>query len=363
MSRSTSLSLFSFALLGQLILGSLFASLEAEVVLLNNGNALSGHAVREGDRVVLFAGEGTQLRLDVRDIDYVAADFEDAFRHQAAKCSPRSLEDQVFLIKWAIRHNLYAQATDQLLIARRWHGGARRIVQLEESLHARVVAENAMHETNDNVIQQVSHAEEVRPQVQQAGTGSEFDATKLSNESIAQFTTRIQPLLMNGCATTHCHGRMGESQFSVFTPGPGLPLRPEMTRRNLASALRFVDKKDPLKSILIQKANQVHGRAVRNNENGQLLTDLQMEMLKTFVIESSKNQTRSVPASIRVKLVGHLLQPDNPQTGTGLIDPLQATLGNRHEAPQADPFDPAEFNRRYHAAPAEPAQLIRPLPQ
>ena len=80
-----------------------------------------------------------------------------------------------------------------------------------------------------------------------------------SAAALSEFTKRIQPLLLNGCANANCHGRSTTTEFRLDKPPRGFHSTQRLTQRNLKSVLQQLDFVSPGKSALLTNARSAHG--------------------------------------------------------------------------------------------------------
>src|SRR5262249_40251957 len=79
----------------------------------------------------------------------------------------------------------------------------------------------------------------------------------VSAETLGVFTTRVQPILMNACASCHATGRGGA--FKLTRAFEGATIARRSTQHNLAAVMAQVDIHNPEASPLLIKAVSVHG--------------------------------------------------------------------------------------------------------
>lgn len=78
---------------------------------------------------------------------------------------------------------------------------------------------------------------------------------ELTGEALGQFTARVQPILMNGCASCHANGRGGAFKLQhVYEAG-----NRRMTQQNLAAVLAQINPHQPETSPFLVKGLSIHG--------------------------------------------------------------------------------------------------------
>src|SRR5205823_2222132 len=85
------------------------------------------------------------------------------------------------------------------------------------------------------------------------------EPTECGAEAFKRFATKVQPVLMNTCAS--CHAGAHASKFRlerVYSDSQNARLG---TQRNLAAAMALIDRAKPAASPLLQLATTAHGGA------------------------------------------------------------------------------------------------------
>lgn len=97
-------------------------------------------------------------------------------------------------------------------------------------------------------------------------------AKSVSAESLHEFTVRVQPLLMNYCATAGCHGPRPASTFHLERVYLNERTDPRTIRTNLHAVLKIVDRDNPTKSPLLNVPITAHGsgkKPIFTNHNAE----------------------------------------------------------------------------------------------
>ena len=154
----------------------------------------------------------------------------------------------------------------------------------------------------------------------------------LPHKAVETFTQSVQPVLMNNCLGSGCHGPLSDVPMRLFRVSSGKSPTRRMTQRNLHSVLQFVDRENPTASRLIKACDGPHGSA-RHSVFGERQGDQYRRLLIWTLLLAERPAARS-PATVSTP-------PQSPGKTAS-----QASIDQ-----PADPFDPEVFNRRY--APTE----------
>jgi hypothetical protein len=221
-------------------------------VLLLNGGLFEGTVQRTADAVVI-EGDGTYIRLRTAEVAHVAESLVAAYEWKRAQMGGGGLVaiDHLELADWAIENHLWEQAARELLDARQLVPQSQRLELLERRL--------------DEALR--LHTSEPAPVKPTAGEALEAPTTvpvegytrpELPDGALEQFTRRIQPVLLNSCATSGCHGAepAGGFAFDVASLRGYGDLR--STERNLDATLGLIDLHNPAASKLLTIAKGPH---------------------------------------------------------------------------------------------------------
>jgi hypothetical protein len=77
--------------------------------------------------------------------------------------------------------------------------------------------------------------------------------------TVETFTNVIQPLLINQCSTSHCHGPTSDSPLKLLRVAAGKTQSRRATQRNLHAVLNAINHDDPDSSLLLTMPTQPHG--------------------------------------------------------------------------------------------------------
>lgn len=317
------------------------------VLILRNGEVLAGITTKAGDRYVVALNQGGELRIPTRDVEMHCLDLDEAYRRKRAGISARDASARLQLADWCLRYGLQSRAADELLAAQALAPNDPRIPGLERRLHSAIrLRERCSAEPRG--APPLARRPEAAPPPRQ-----------LPSEAIGGFASRIQPLLLNRCGASACHGLRSPSDFQLVGPGLGKTVTQKYTQRNLAAVLQQVDIAQPEASPLLTVPAKPHASlptpVFAEHEQPQL------ELLKAWV----RTAGQATPPAISVAASpGHLLQtslrqpvplPAAGEASGGAGPSLQAAgssaannLGNASPSLDfRDPFDPERFNRQF----------------
>lgn len=270
----------------------------ALVVVLRNGEILSGQVKQEKDRYIVTA-EGTEIRLSGRDVDFICRSLDDAYIRQRDRAAAGQIEDRLRLINWCLRHRLLGYAATELAAAMETnprHPGIaifdqrlRQAIEQSNNADRRIAAAQppaaappasipntsnpaTLDPTGANPVGASSNAASTTTAAATAAaapakaraplTSADLDrlSRSLPDGTVEHFIENVQPLLINSCSTVGCHGPSSKSEYALIRPAANGRLAPRgMSQRNLFNTFEWVDHKQPHESQFLVKAREPHG--------------------------------------------------------------------------------------------------------
>ena len=331
------------------------------VLVLRNGGVLVGQVVPAGDRYVVLMGDSSEVRVPVRDVEMHCIDLDEVYLRKRSSLASNDVTGHLNLADWCLQQKLHARAADQLLTAIALQPRHPRLAGLQRRLHL-AVASPESHETQDGSPSSLIPMADL-----------EKTTRSLPPGSVAEFTSQIQPLLLNQCGGNSCHGSGGASDFRLVRPALSRSLTRRFTLRNLHAVMQWVDLEHPESSPLLKVPSCAHGgldTAVFGPREQQQFELLAAWVRSATVVPSAPvHELVSEPhlAPATGLLQASYLQPfdlpeDSPDRPRRLTDttPAQASAPAQRfgsgeptgESPRhavaRDPFDAEVFNRRYH---------------
>jgi hypothetical protein len=212
-----------------------------------------------------------------------------------------------------LRQGLLGYAVKEIVLAREADPTFPKLKLLERRLDL------AQHPVEPHV----THAPPKPSEVEKQGEADDI-VRRIPPRSVETFTSNIQPLLLNGCATAACHGTASNNKLRLERITLGRPTSFRISQRNLTSVLSCVDMENPADSPLLTFPLGPHGTA-----NEAILTRRDMEkyrLLVAWVTDITNNITPPAPNNVATpaapllqtidrRVVGAATQPKTNPTG------------------------------------------------
>lgn len=338
------------------------------VVLLRNGEVLSGTIARTGDYYHV-SKPGSEIRLKAAEVDRVADRLIDLYEVKRRRVTPDKLQDRLDLAEWCLAQRLSEQATAELAAAAAIDPRHPRIALLERRI---ALAEHPPEE----------HATPAAP-IDRGPSKDELDrlVRGLPAPAVESFTSTIQPLLVNNCTTSGCHGPNSPGKLHLLRLSLSGPANRRLTQRNLHSVWRMVDVNEPAASPLLTAPIRPHGKAKGPIFSGHEAAQYRQLVAWVYAATrqrrpqppaeenerppaislTSKNKTaerRPVPAGTSAAALDEPAAASEPDEEELPVPPVQPTGDAPATRPSeekledddyvpVDPFDPEIFNRRF----------------
>lgn len=312
------------------------------VLVLRNDFVLRGRVTPLGDHYLVTQANSDQVRMPAFRVEMVCASLEEAYLRKRDRVVSGDVRSHLDLSDWCLRHGLQSRAADQLLAAIALDPGHPRIPSLQQRLLLKSQPPEESKTAEAPTLPQADASDRIEPV-------GDTRPTELSVEAIQQFTTEVQPLLMNSCASGACHGPNSNSDLVLLRPPVGQLINSRLTQKNLHAVLRLIDRQNPLASPLLSVPQQPHGGLGRSMFAGSGLP--QYETLRNWLRRlKTSGRTRPVfhrgvdPAALldRVRADGMPAAATAAPTAEAASPPSESTALPTSE----DPFDPARFNGR-----------------
>jgi hypothetical protein len=288
----------------------------------------------------------------VSEVEMFCRDLHEGYLRKRQSVRPDRVEDRLDLAEWCIRHHLLDQAATELRDA----AAADNTHPMIPLLHRRLeLAKNPPPAPEASRATIVSHDELDRL------------IRGLPPESVETFTTSIQPLLINHCATAGCHGPHSQTTWQLLRVPLAKSATRRVTQRNIASTLDLVNRESPSASQLLTVPLEQHGTT-----RGPIFSSreiAQYKLLVDWVYRVANGTKPAPPPSVQPESppLFQAIQPAEPPEKGGAAPPARdapASLKLRDETSAGanasgkpkpdspvyvpvDPFDAEVFNRRY----------------
>ena len=342
-----------------------------KVLLLKNGNVMEGDIEKVGTQMCIRRGT-SEVWIDLDKTARLCADWDDAYAHMQTLLKMDSATERVKLARWCLLYRLNDKALQQASQALQLQPNHREAKQLVAML------ERAQKEPPPKS----SVPAEAAPAPVPPSPAPNMDVVA---ETLIHFTTRVQPILMNTCASCHATGHGGNFRLDRVADAG----QKAATRQNLNMVLAYLDLERPAISPLLLKAVEVHGNGPLSplKDRGAKPFQTMQQWIEQTIARNPQlkdyHAARKAKSSAEGKIAAESTPgaeaasapkttPVTPLTGSAdktaelwkrkieadrlaqvaKVNPprVEPTVVSQTSTalPASDPFDPAEFNQRAH---------------
>jgi hypothetical protein len=214
------------------------------VLVFDNERAVEGDIRCEGSSYCLRRSVG-EVWLPGDKVLKLCANWDEAFAFVRSQANPRDPDERLRLARWCLNYGLREQALAEATAAvqmRPNHEASRQLLTLLQRSASSAPA-----------------AVPPPPRPVETTAVSPAPAIEVSADSLSLFTARVQPVLMNTCASCHASGK--ETAFRLSRVGTSSATSRRTTQQNLSAALALLDPDHPLASPLLMRAVTDHGKS------------------------------------------------------------------------------------------------------
>lgn len=335
-----------------------------QVLLLENLRVLEGDIEQEGDRYRLRRNAGESW-VPANQVVKLCASMEDAYQYLRARANLRDVDERLKLARWCHLHGLKDQGLAEAKAALDIKPGNGEAQRLLRSLNRSLEAATATQEPEPKPV----------PETPPTPTLS----VNLTGEMLTMYARRVQPILMNTCASCHVgEGQTGNFKLSRITEG--LQDR-RTTQQNLAAVMAQINVDNWPTSPLLVKALSVHGDTAQAPLKGR--DAAAYKTLEEWVQQAAASAPqREIPVTVTPREVAPLAdastsrsqqvrfgEPDlrpaprkSEADGWAVARPASAPAHAREdEAMPAERPAPADSKTKSETTKAEPADAFDPL--
>ncbi len=217
------------------------------VLLLHNGQLISGLITAAGDRYDVNLDDG-EMHIPRSSVALLARDAQECYVHKRAGIDAGRVQDHIELAEWCLRNALLEAAEKEIAAAKAADATHPKIRLVATRLQ--------LAKENPKTLEPIETPIKARPDEQLDNM-----VRGLPAGSVETFTNNIQPMLLNRCTGSGCHGPQSEVAMRLERIPPNRRAGRKPTQRNLQAALAMVDRTKPEESKLLQVPLRPHGPA------------------------------------------------------------------------------------------------------
>lgn len=227
------------------------------VVLLKNDRCLTGLVRQLGDQVMIEIDESARVSKAASDIQFIADDLEGIYQHKLARYAHLGPGENIRLARWCLAVGLNEHAAQHFLAVHREAGENPLVKQLGVELRDQLLSDESFRLYLG--LEPLRHASGggLASSVHTASSVATDNLMPIAPTVVTVFTDQVQPILLNRCSQSGCHGLSATNRLKIIAPiGTA---RARISEQNCRSALQFVAVDDSNMSVLLRYALGAHG--------------------------------------------------------------------------------------------------------
>lgn len=230
---------------------------QTQYLLKADYNILEGVVHQEGRYYVVQSVNGGSMYVPKEQSLAVCNNMEDVYKARVATIQSEDAASYLKLTDWCIKYKMLDKAEQHLAYAKRIQYDypyipvmERRLALAKQQLARESQPASGTVVIDSNQNDPVAQINKLRSE----RTALEQIAKNMPGDTLKQFSMEIQPILLNSCGTSNCHGSP-DNKFQLIRS----PQSRNITLKNLYSVLRQVDRNTPDASRLLTMSSQAHG--------------------------------------------------------------------------------------------------------
>lgn len=300
------------------------------VLVLDNERTLEGEVERVGEQYRVRRSVG-ETWVPGERVLRLCQTREQAYEFLRSRANLVDADERLRLANWCYLHGLREQALAEVTAAvelRPEHAESRRLLRnLQRHATAALPSERDIER-------------------REAGPPAVSSPVELTTESLSLFVTKVQPILMNACASCHAGGDK-QTGFRLTRAFEFNTAHRRTLQANLTAVLAQINVDTPAASPLLLKAVSVHGEMAQPALKGRQSAAYKTleEWVRVTLDGNPQLRYRAPTATVATAL-------ESPEQSVGSFSKEQGQTA-APESNKTDPFDPDAFNRQVHPKQAE----------
>ncbi len=326
-----------------------------QVVLLKNDRCITGVVRRIGDQVVIEIDSDARVSKPATEVQFIGSSLEEIYQYKVSRYQRLGPGENIRLARWCLNAGLPQHASHHFLLVHREAPNDVTVKQVGVELREQLLKDENFRSYLGLAPLPATASD---TQIRTVSTSGQSDSSHapLHGVVLNSFSEQVQPILLNRCSQSGCHGISATNGLKIIQPLGSA--RARITEQNCRSALGFVEVDESNMSRLLRYALTPHGvqrEASISVQEKNLLDTLQA--WTTFArnpvmaaVESSARDAKSTEAAPAVYLnadgkkmpSGNNLTPVGPnanklRTVPNLSSPNPTPAGTAPASPTGGP--------------------------
>lgn len=186
---------------------------------------------------------GGNLIVPKANVQFECGSREEAYLLLKPRVVPNNPSDHISLAKWCARNELFEEARDEIQAAIRLNPGNTENKLLLKEVEQLLDPYRTPGDVDGTRPDRFDFSSAMLQRVEPLGG--------MTRNQAREFTSRVQPILLNGCATAHCHREGNREQLSFKLHPLSRYQSNSITKQNYDRILTQIDRDHPERSPLL----------------------------------------------------------------------------------------------------------------
>lgn len=232
-----------------------YRGVQTRVVLLRNDRCLTGLVRQLGDQVVIEFDSNSRVSKATSEVLHIANDMEGIYQYKLSKFSQLGVGENMRMARWCLSVGLNEHAAKHFQAVNKTVPDHPLVKQLGVELRDQLLRDPEFREYLG--LAKLPAANKQVTAVAAASTDRDVATNPILPAVMSTFAEHVQPILVNRCSQSGCHGFSSSNRFKIIQPLGSS--RARITEQNCRSALEFVQVDESKMSTLLRYAIAAHG--------------------------------------------------------------------------------------------------------
>ncbi len=317
--------------------GSPVPRTSGHVLIFQNETTIEGDIELLGGQYRVRRAAGGERNVLPEEVLKLCKDREEAFTFLRQRANLRDPDERLRLARWCHKNGLKKQELEEVAAAVALRPEDKETVHLYQNLQRMAL----------NAAEASQAPRSLAPPLPVVIPAS------VNTDSLGLFVTKVQPILMNTCASCHATGRGGSFQLTRVFQKSGSSQ--SLTRSNLAATIAQIKSDRPAASPLLVKSVSVHGSmaqpALKSIDSAAFRT--LEEWVKITLQAGPVSTQQEIGSSAFSSRTGEAVAKATDEAPQIIPVSVPLTGGDTIKVPPppkppVDQYDPEIFNRQVH---------------
>jgi hypothetical protein len=243
---------------GSLIVNTLLSNPQQAVLLKKTDRVLVGAVRLNGNYCEIEIADQSRVSIPRDQVEFIGANSEEIYQYKCRSITRWKTGDHFQITRWCIQNNLLVQAIDHFEEVERQASNHPSVKQLGAELQQKVLSDEPFRVFAGLPPLTAATVASAKPKVTGNITLANATTQIADHPQVAvYFNDRVQPILMNRCSQSACHGGSSNNALRLIEPRGNAYAR--VSSENLKQVLAMLAPDESETPKLLSYATKTHG--------------------------------------------------------------------------------------------------------